>query len=193
MSHFPPSVPCPCRGRAGVTNILIRFGWGLCSRCRWQHCMQLERHREEFGVTLQDFSSVQPVFHCGFLYLMDTGIPALTLRKTAGNWYCPLILGCCPICPTKADDISTCSSAPPPLLLRVAMVYHQERTVAHCLHSLNAAAGAALTPEGALGSSQCQSTALCTAHSLFGFAQKIVVVLGVCLAGLQAVLGFKQP
>lgn len=51
-----------------------------------------------------------------------------------------------------------------------------------------------LTPEGALGSSRCQPTALlCTGHSLFGLAKKIPVVPGVCLAGPQAVLGFKQP
>lgn len=72
-------------------------------------------------------------------------------------------------------------------------MFHQQRAVTRCLLSVNAAAGAALTPEGALGSSQGQPTALlCAGHSLFGLAQTIVVP-GVCLAGPQAVLGFKPP
>lgn len=41
--------------------------------------------------------------------------------------------------PTRADDVSTCSSTPPPLILRAAVVFLQERSVTHCLHSLNAA------------------------------------------------------
>lgn len=45
--------------------------------------MQSERHSEEFRITLQDLRSVQPVFHCEYLYPIDTDIHALTLTKQA--------------------------------------------------------------------------------------------------------------
>lgn len=63
--------------------------------------MQLERPRDEFGVTLQDLSSVQPVFHCGFLFLIDTDIPALTLRKTDTDFFGKSL--CCAICNISQD------------------------------------------------------------------------------------------
>ena len=43
--------------------------------------MQSERHNEEFRIALLDLSSIQPVFHCEYLYLIDTEIHALTLTK----------------------------------------------------------------------------------------------------------------
>lgn len=106
---FPPSVPCPCREWGWcVTEVLLRLGWALSSRCSWQQWMQLERHREKFGVTLQDPSCVQPVFHCGFLYLVDTDIPALALRKTdCVELSLPIDFGgnslCCAICTVSQD------------------------------------------------------------------------------------------
>lgn len=43
--------------------------------------MQSERHREQFSVPSQDLSSARSVFHCEYLYLIDTDIHARTLTK----------------------------------------------------------------------------------------------------------------
>lgn len=49
--------------------------------------MQSEKHGEELRITLQDLSSVQPVFHCEYLCLIDTDIHALTLTKQTKGLY----------------------------------------------------------------------------------------------------------
>lgn len=43
--------------------------------------MKSERHRDEFGISLPELRSVQPLFGCDCLYLVDIDVPALTLTK----------------------------------------------------------------------------------------------------------------
>lgn len=43
--------------------------------------MQSERHSEKFRLTLQDLNSAQSTLYCKYLYMIDTGINALTLTK----------------------------------------------------------------------------------------------------------------